>query len=374
MPTGGVSAWRRVRVRRVQTTSRSPPDRPSRQGEQLSAPPANGTVQRPCGVRSGVSATSSPDSRSVTAPAYAASRLSAVWRPPSRSKVTKSRGPRSSYAAQWCAPNPTGRGSTPRTSGSQARRTSARTAASTTSAGRSRIASALAEPVEGPAARRLADQLEQRGGRLVGTVRRVDLEVAVAVLEDLSLLEDRGPGVAVAAGLLASPDLGRGAGDVHEQDVETGGEPEQVVEAPGLAEDVVADHVAARGDRAGERTVVRRPGAAEDVVPLARRQVRGVRPGADLVEQVDGEDQPRRRQSIGDGVGERRLARTRRPVEKDESTLGRHGPTLPTPGPPAPEVAATADLHALVRAGVSAGRGGRSAPVTRPRVRVLLSV
>src|SRR4029079_16179584 len=196
-----------------------------------------------------------------------ASRVSAVWRPPRRSKVTNSRGPRSSYAAQWCAPKPTGRCSTRSTRGTQDRRTSARRSSSSTSSGRSRTAAALAEPVERPGGGRLADQLEQGGRRLVGAVCGVDLEVAVAVLEHLPLLDQRGAGVAVAPGLLAPSQLRGGAGDVDEQDVQPRGEPQEVVEAPGLVEDVVTDHVAARRDGAREGPVVRRAGAAEDGGP-----------------------------------------------------------------------------------------------------------
>src|SRR6476620_10084770 len=47
---------------------------------------------------------------------------------------------------------------------------------------------ASSQAIEGPVLRRLADQLEQGCGRLVGAVGRVDGQVAVTVLEDLSLL------------------------------------------------------------------------------------------------------------------------------------------------------------------------------------------
>src|SRR5436190_17333136 len=64
----------------------------------------------------------------------------------------------------------------------------------------------------------------------------------------------------------------------------------------------------------------------EDVLPLAIGEVGGG-PGADLVEQVDGQHQPRCGESTRDRLRERGLARAGRTVEENDPTGG-HARTL----------------------------------------------
>src|SRR5215203_7297959 len=129
---------------------------------------------------------------------------------------------------------------------------------------------------------------------------------------------------------------------MDEQHVETHAEPQQVVEAPGLAEDVVTEDVAPGGDGADEGPVIGRPGAVEDVLPLPSGEI-GVGPGPDPVEEVDGEEQPRGGQATGDGLGHRGLAGARGSVEEDEPA-GRHGPDRSEAAPGTSRICSGSDV------------------------------
>ena len=320
------------RPRHVEGAVRSSP---SRHGVQLSAPSANGTVR--CRPLVGTAARARTRARRRAGATRSGVRRLQVGRgasrAPSSSKVTKSAGPSPAYAAQWCAPKPTGRCSTRSTSASQARRTSARTSASVDAGRRlTHGGRRCAEPVEGALRRWVADQLEHGGGRLVGTVGGVDGEVAVAVGEDQALLVRAVPGSRSprafsrrrsSAGSqvtwtssTSSPSLSRSRSSSRHGSLRTW--------SPSTSQP--------HGGGADERPVVGGAGAVEDVLPLPVGEL-GVGPGPDLVEQIHREHEPRRAQPTDDGLRERRLARARRSVEEDEPA-GRHASDrsdMPTP-------------------------------------------
>ena len=145
-PEGGGTACSRVSNADVVARSRLGGVSPLIQGVTDRAPPANGVVRVPAVDGTGAT-TKSSGNINRDAAAYAASSDSASWCAPNESSVTKYVGRPRTEATQWWAPNPTGRCSTPSTSGVQWSRIADRTSPSDTSGGGSRTRSPKHEPV-----------------------------------------------------------------------------------------------------------------------------------------------------------------------------------------------------------------------------------
>ena len=295
-PGGGAVAWRRASASRVQAEVEGPSGRavaPRRTAQGAAG--ERHACRRRRAVATGASTNSRPASRSAAAPAYAASRAAALRLGPrpvegdEQARPARRRTPPS--GARRSRPAGARRGRRRRPS---AGARSASTSASATPAGGSRTGGAAApEPVEGALGRRLADELEDGGRRLVRAVGGVDGQVAVAVREDQALLGARRAGVAVAARLLAAPELGGSQVTWTRSTSSPTLSRSRSSRRQGSLSTWSPSTSQPTGGGADERPVVGRAGAVEDVLPLPVGEV-GVRPGPDLVEEVDRQQQPRR--------------------------------------------------------------------------------
>ncbi|GII63849.1 hypothetical protein Skr01_39340 [Sphaerisporangium krabiense] len=111
--------------------------------------------------------------------------------------------------------------------------------------------------------------------------------------------------------------------DADEDDVQAAEDGEAVQQAPPLAEDVVDDEVVAGLGHARDRAVEAGPGPGQDGVQLAGIQLQRAPAGAHRVDGIDGQVEEGTIQDVQELVGDARLARAGRPVEKED---------LPGPG------------------------------------------